>query len=69
MGLGRIWNTTSMDERCEVVKKLGGTYYADPLLCPDLHLLEDDDTVNDGYRPGISRKLTEATIPHVLLGD
>ncbi|KAI0154657.1 hypothetical protein GGR57DRAFT_512191 [Xylariaceae sp. FL1272] len=48
-GVGRVWNAVSMDERCEVVERLGGTYYADPTLCPDLHLLEDDDSVSDGY--------------------
>ncbi|KAI1264382.1 hypothetical protein F5Y18DRAFT_428004 [Xylariaceae sp. FL1019] len=48
-GVGRVWNAVSMEERCEVIKRLDGTYYADPALCPDLHLLKDDDGVNDGY--------------------
>ncbi|KAI0478215.1 hypothetical protein F4859DRAFT_521071 [Xylaria cf. heliscus] len=37
-GLGRVWNASSMDERCDVVEKLGGKFYHDPTLCPDLTL-------------------------------
>ncbi|KAF2967713.1 hypothetical protein GQX73_g5855 [Xylaria multiplex] len=37
-GLERVWNASSMDERCEVVKMLGGRFYDDPTLCPDLKL-------------------------------
>ncbi|KAI0531655.1 hypothetical protein GGR58DRAFT_524228 [Xylaria digitata] len=37
-GLGRVWNASSIDERCEVVKILGGKFYHDPTLCPDLKL-------------------------------
>ncbi|KAI0553663.1 hypothetical protein F4679DRAFT_580384 [Xylaria curta] len=68
-GLGRVWNTVSMDERCEVIEKLGGTYYADPMLCPDLHLLEDDDTANDGYYLNRRRQLTIPTMADIFMGD
>ncbi|XXG99704.1 hypothetical protein Hte_006045 [Hypoxylon texense] len=37
-GLARVWNALNMDERCEVVKSLGGTFYEDPGQCPDLEL-------------------------------
>ncbi|KAI4864572.1 hypothetical protein F4820DRAFT_423137 [Hypoxylon rubiginosum] len=37
-GLARVWNALDMDERCEVVKSLGGTFYEDPAQCPDLEL-------------------------------
>ncbi|KAI6089289.1 hypothetical protein F4821DRAFT_257083 [Hypoxylon rubiginosum] len=37
-GLARVWNALDMDERCEVVKSLGGTFYEDPARCPDLEL-------------------------------
>ncbi|RYP18791.1 hypothetical protein DL765_003726 [Monosporascus sp. GIB2] len=37
-GLARVWNALSMDERCEVVEKLGGKFYHDPADCPDLKL-------------------------------
>jgi len=37
-GFGMIRNATSMDERCEVVQKLGGKFYSDPRDCPDLDL-------------------------------
>ncbi|KAI1282376.1 hypothetical protein F5Y07DRAFT_237895 [Xylaria sp. FL0933] len=70
VGLGRVWNAVSMDERCEVVEELGGTYYADPLLCPDLHLLEDDDTANDGYKPRRGRQLiTVPKMADMYIGD
>ncbi|KAI0198290.1 hypothetical protein F4808DRAFT_472914 [Astrocystis sublimbata] len=36
--LGRLYNALSMDERCEVVKSLGGTFYSDPKACRDLEL-------------------------------
>ncbi|KAI1199902.1 hypothetical protein F5X97DRAFT_295067 [Nemania serpens] len=35
-GLARLWNASNMDERCEVVEKLGGRFYDDPALCPAL---------------------------------
>ncbi|KAI2621000.1 hypothetical protein GGS26DRAFT_301472 [Hypomontagnella submonticulosa] len=37
-GLACIWNAFSMDERCEIVEKLGGTFYRDPAECPHLSL-------------------------------
>lgn len=37
-GLARVWNALDMDERCEVVKSMGGTFYEDPAQCPDLEL-------------------------------
>jgi hypothetical protein len=41
-GLGRIGNAYSMDERCEIMKDLGGTFYAEPKKCPHLNLARDD---------------------------
>lgn len=35
---GAIWNVFTMEEKAEVVKKLGGTFYKDPKDCPDLDL-------------------------------
>lgn len=37
-GLGAVWNAASMDERCEVIEKMGGQFYADPKECPDLQV-------------------------------
>ncbi|KAI2466415.1 hypothetical protein F4781DRAFT_434387 [Annulohypoxylon bovei var. microspora] len=37
-GVGRVWNALSMDERCEVVEKLGGKFYQHSADCPDLKL-------------------------------
>ncbi|KAF3059604.1 hypothetical protein GL218_05122 [Daldinia childiae] len=36
--LAPVWNAFSMEERCDVVKKLGGRFYHDPMECPDLKL-------------------------------
>ncbi|KAI1125667.1 hypothetical protein F5Y10DRAFT_246555 [Nemania abortiva] len=68
-GLGRVWNAMSMEERCEVVEKLGGTYYADPMLCPNLHLLEDEDLANYRYHltPDRQRQSTIPTLPDIPL--
>ncbi|KAI1394213.1 uncharacterized protein F4822DRAFT_40822 [Hypoxylon trugodes] len=37
-GFAWVWNALSMDERCTVVRKLGGTFYEDPRECADLDL-------------------------------
>lgn len=37
-GLGMLWSAISMDERCEIVEKLGGKFYSDPKDCPHLDL-------------------------------
>ncbi|SPN96542.1 uncharacterized protein DNG_00065 [Cephalotrichum gorgonifer] len=37
-GEGVVRNAFSMDERCEVVKKLGGRFYSDPKECLHLEL-------------------------------
>ncbi|CEI67933.1 hypothetical protein FVEN_g7792 [Fusarium venenatum] len=37
-GLARIDNAFTMEERCKVIEKLGGTFYADPKDCPHLDL-------------------------------
>lgn len=42
-GMGRIGNAFTMDERCEMIKRLGGTFYADPKNCPHLDLDGVDD--------------------------
>ncbi|OBS20313.1 hypothetical protein FPOA_06687 [Fusarium poae] len=47
-GLGRIDNAFTMDERCSMIEKFGGTFYADPKDCPHLDL--------DGSREGDSSK-------------
>lgn len=39
MGMGRIRNAFSMEERCRQIKKLGGIFYNDPAECPDLNLV------------------------------
>lgn len=38
LGVGRVANAVSMGERCEIVEKLGGVFYAHPKDCPDLKL-------------------------------
>ncbi|KAM0196770.1 hypothetical protein ACHAPI_005651 [Fusarium lateritium] len=43
-GLGRIGNAFTMEERCNIIQQLGGTFYADPKDCPYLDL--------DGSREG-----------------
>ncbi|RGP66173.1 hypothetical protein FSPOR_6793 [Fusarium sporotrichioides] len=43
-GFGRINNAFTMEERCKMIEKLGGTFYADPKDCPHLDL--------DGSRDG-----------------
>jgi len=43
-GLGRIDNAFTMEERCKMIEKLGGTFYPDPSHCPYLDL--------DGSREG-----------------
>ncbi|CAJ2509456.1 Uu.00g144820.m01.CDS01 [Anthostomella pinea] len=50
-GLGRVWNASTMDERCEVVESLGGIFYSDPTLCPAWKLVEDMETYYP-YRHG-----------------
>lgn len=35
---GVIHNAHTMDERCKVIEKLGGKFYANPKDCPDLDL-------------------------------
>ncbi|CAK7205705.1 hypothetical protein SEUCBS139899_008484 [Sporothrix eucalyptigena] len=37
-GAGIIHNAHSMEERCKVIKRLGGTFYENPKDCPDLDL-------------------------------
>ena len=37
-GLAAVRNAFNMDERCEVVQKLGGHFYANPKDCPDLDI-------------------------------
>ncbi|XDG03907.1 hypothetical protein ABKA04_003522 [Annulohypoxylon sp. FPYF3050] len=37
-GVGAVWNAFTMDERCEIVEKLGGEFYQDPADCPHLNL-------------------------------
>ncbi|KAF9776651.1 hypothetical protein IL306_005152, partial [Fusarium sp. DS 682] len=37
-GLGRIGNAFTMEERCDIIKQMGGTFYADPKDCPHLDL-------------------------------
>ena len=35
---GMLFNAYNMEERCIMIEKLGGTFYADPKDCPDLDL-------------------------------
>lgn len=37
-GVGKIKNAFSMEERCRLIKMLGGVFYANPGECPDLDL-------------------------------
>ncbi|KAJ9149719.1 hypothetical protein NKR19_g5519 [Coniochaeta hoffmannii] len=37
-GVAAIYNAFNMDERCKIIKQLGGTFYADPKDCPYLDL-------------------------------
>ncbi|KAJ4011853.1 hypothetical protein NW752_004251 [Fusarium irregulare] len=37
-GLGRIDNAFTMEERCKMIEKLGGTFYPNPSHCPHLDL-------------------------------
>ena len=37
-GAGIIHNAYSMEERCKVIERLGGTFYENPKDCPDLDL-------------------------------
>ncbi|KAJ5992963.1 hypothetical protein N7451_008687 [Penicillium sp. IBT 35674x] len=37
-GGAKLQNANTMDERCELIKSLGGTFYADPQNCPYLDL-------------------------------
>ncbi|KAH8901915.1 hypothetical protein BR93DRAFT_932569 [Coniochaeta sp. PMI_546] len=37
-GVAAIYNALNMDERCEIIEELGGTFYADPKDCPYLDL-------------------------------
>ena len=38
LDIGRVANATSMSERYDVIRKLGGVFYAAPEDCPDLKL-------------------------------
>jgi hypothetical protein len=38
IGVGRVANAVSMSERCDVIRRLGGIFYADPKDCPELKL-------------------------------
>ena len=33
---GMVFHAYSMEERCQVLEQLGGTFYADPEDCPEL---------------------------------
>ena len=35
---GMLFNAYTMDERCNIIEQLGGTFYANPKDCPDLDL-------------------------------
>jgi hypothetical protein len=35
---GMLFNAYTMEERCNMIEKLGGTFYANPQDCPDLDL-------------------------------
>ncbi|KAI1087804.1 hypothetical protein F5B19DRAFT_474148 [Rostrohypoxylon terebratum] len=37
-GVGAFFNAFSMDERCEILEKLGAEFYQDPADCPHLDL-------------------------------
>ncbi|CAK46245.1 hypothetical protein CBS115989_5280 [Aspergillus niger] len=38
LGTAIIYNANNMEERCEMIKRLGGIFYADPRNCPFLDL-------------------------------
>lgn len=38
IGAGMVQNAYSMEERCDVIKQLGGIFYPDPKDCPYLDL-------------------------------
>ena len=38
LGTAIIFNAKDMEERCELIKRLGGIFYADPSDCPYLNL-------------------------------
>lgn len=40
-GYGVIYNSVTMEEQCEMIKELGGTFYQDPKDCPYLDLPEN----------------------------
>ncbi|KAL7934090.1 hypothetical protein V8C35DRAFT_280401 [Trichoderma chlorosporum] len=40
-GYGVIYNALTMEEQCEMIKELGGTFYEDPKDCPYLDLPEN----------------------------
>jgi hypothetical protein len=35
---GMAFNASTMEERCKIIEKLGGRFYANPKDCPDLDL-------------------------------
>ncbi len=35
---GMLFNAYTMEERCNIIEQLGGTFYANPKDCPDLDL-------------------------------
>ena len=37
-GVGRIENAFTMEERCGLIKELGGAFYKDPVDCPHLDI-------------------------------
>jgi hypothetical protein len=38
LGAGKAGNAYNMDERCQIIEKLGGTFYKEPEKCPHLDL-------------------------------
>ncbi|EED20559.1 conserved hypothetical protein [Talaromyces stipitatus ATCC 10500] len=38
---GIIYNALNMDERCQIIERLGGKFYPDPKRCPYLDLADD----------------------------
>lgn len=41
MGAGILHHASSMEERCELLHRLGAVFYQDPFDCPDLDLAEN----------------------------
>ena len=37
-GAAKLQNANTIDERCDMLEKLGGTFYPDPKACPYLDL-------------------------------